>query len=48
MRKLLNENEALRQALQNIEVEYYRDCSNFDLYTLDEYVELRLEDILGA
>ena len=48
MFKKLSKNEILRQALQNIEIEYYRDSNNFDVYTLDEYVELRLEDILGA
>ena len=38
----------LQVALQNIEIEYYRDSSNFDVYTLEEYVELRLEDFLGV
>ena len=38
----------LQLALQNIEIEYYRDSSNFDVYTLEEYVELRLEDFLGV
>lgn len=38
----------LRVALQNIEIEYYRNSSNFDLYTLEEYVEIRLDDYLGV
>ena len=38
----------LRVALQNIEVEYYRDSSNFDVYTLEEYVEIRLDEYLGV
>lgn len=38
----------LQLALQNIEIEYYRDSHNFDEFTLEEYVELRLEDFLGV
>jgi len=38
----------LRVALQNIENDYYRDSSNFDLYTLEEYVEARLDEYLGV
>lgn len=38
----------LKVALQNIEIEYYRDSSNFDTYTLEEYVEIRLDDYLGV
>ena len=41
-------NLELMVALQNIEIDYYRDCSNFDAYSLEEYVEARLDEYLGV
>lgn len=41
-------NFELRIALQNIENEYYRDSSNFDDYTLEEYIEFKLDEYIGA
>lgn len=48
MLKLLKEREELQQELQVIETEYYMDSQNFDEFTLEEYIEMRLDDILGA
>ena len=42
------DNQELQIALQNIEIEYYRDSSNFDAYSLEEYVEARLDEYLGV
>ena len=38
----------LQVALQNIEIDYYRDSSNFDTYTLEEYTEMMLDEYLGV
>ena len=41
-------NLELMVALQNIEIDYYRDCSNFDNYSLEEYTEMMLDEYMGA
>ena len=38
----------LKIALQNIEIDYYRDSTNFDIYTLEEYTEMMLDEYLGV
>lgn len=38
----------LQIALQNIEIDYYRDSNNFDNYTLEEYTEIMLDEYMGV
>lgn len=41
-------NIELMVALQNIETDYYRDSNNFDMYTLEEYTEMMLDEYMGV
>lgn len=41
-------NIELMVALQNIETDYYRDSSNFDAYSLEEYTEMMLDEYMGV
>jgi len=41
-------NQELQVLLTNIEVDYYRDSQNFDLYSLEEYTNMKIDEYLGV
>lgn len=41
-------NQELQVLLTNIEVDYYRDSQNFDIYTLEDYTNMKIDEYLGV
>ena len=40
--------QELQVLLTNIEVDYYRDSQNFDIYSLEEYTNMKIDEYLGV
>lgn len=41
-------NQELQVLLTNIEIDYYRDSQNFDIYTLEDYTNMKIDEYLGV
>lgn len=41
-------NQELQILLTNIEIDYYRDSQNFDIYTLEDYTNMKIDEYLGV
>lgn len=40
--------QELQILLTNIEIDYYRDSQNFDIYTLEDYTNMKIDEYLGV
>lgn len=41
-------NQELQVLLTNIEIDYYRDSQHFDLYSLEDYTNMKIDEYLGV